>query len=577
MKTIIYIGIIGVLLISIFSCENKISDFLDKAPGVDVTEDTIFSTKAQIETFVAGTYRYGLHTGYAYNDGTYSGTVYDTWTTASDEGEVGDTWYRTQKYNSGGMTASGSGMDDRYSIRWIAIRRTNIILERIGSVPNLDLDYAKQVEGEAKFIRALNYFEMFKHYGGVPIIEKRFQNDDNFIVKRNTVEELVNFIVKDCDDAASLLPSVYISNLRGRATKGAALMLKAKTLLYAASPLFNTAEPYMDLGENNKLICYGNFDNNRWQKAADAAKTVIDWAPTAGCALITDQGVEKNYKYAWEKLDNQEIILAEKSRGATPYYTWPWLGICARSMYSGWGGVSVTLNFVKFYEKRDGTPQAWDPNGGNDLNQKYAELDPRFKQTIAYNGSYWNIDYPIVQTYTGGVDAPNCKGGHWLHKWVPDALTKSSPAIPNWTLFRLAEAYLSYAEALNEVKGPVADAYDAVNIIRRRSGMPDLPAGLTKEQFREKIKNERTVELAFEDHRFWDVKRWMIAENEGIMKGNMWGLKITKITAGPANANTVYRYDPYIFEIRVFPKYYYLHAFRTVEVNKGGLIQNPGW
>ena len=161
---------------------------------------------------------------------------------------------------------------------------------------------------------------------GVPIIDKRFQLTDDFKVKRNTVEEVVNFIVKDADDAVAKLPATYTSNFRGRATKTAAQMLKARTLLYAASPLFNTATPYLSLGNDNKLICFGNQDNNRWQVAADAAKAVLDAAAAGGFSLITDKGVDKNYKYAWEQNDNAEIVLAEKPIPAGHARSFPGMG-----------------------------------------------------------------------------------------------------------------------------------------------------------------------------------------------------------------------------------------------------------
>src|SRR5690606_22094747 len=137
----------------------------------------------------------------------------------------------------------------------------------------------------------------------------------------------------------------------------------------------------------------------------DAAKAVLDWALPAGYKLITDQGADKNYKYMWEVHDNPELIFVNKSAADRSRSQYPWLGILPASIYSGYGGTSVTLNFVKFYEKKDGTPQTWDPSGGNDLNQKYAELDPRFAQTVLYNGSYLNPEYPVIQTFQGGADA----------------------------------------------------------------------------------------------------------------------------------------------------------------------------
>ena len=155
-------------------------------------------------------------------------------------------------------------------------------------------------------------------------------------------------------------------------------------------------------------------------------------------------------------------------------------------------------------------------------------------------------------------------------KHIPEALG-SGNVVPSIALFRLNEFYLNYAEALNEFEGPVADAYAKVNAIRLRSGMPAFPAGLSKAQFRTRLQNERDIELAFEDHRFWDIRRWLIAENDGVMKGDMYGIKITRVNA------TTFSWVPYVFETRSFLKRMYLHPYDLTEVLKGDLIQNPGW
>lgn len=572
------ISIISVSCIVIFlaSCEREFEEFLKKPPGVDVAEGTIFSSRSEVQTAVAGLYEYGIHSVYGYGvNGPPANKSITISAGATDEAEQSANWYYTQSWNEARVSPSNIP-DARFNFRWEAIRKANIILERIDDVPDADQAYKDQVRGEAIFIRALNYFEMFKRYGGVPIIRERLFTSDDLLLPRNTVEEVVDFIVQSCDNAAALLPSSYPSIYVGRATSGAALMLKSKTLLYAASPQFNTRTPYLDFGQNNDLISYGDFDVQRWKLAADAAKEVIDWAPSAGKHLITGQGVNENYKYMWEVYDNPEVILSEKALSDRGFRGYPWKSIAPPSLYRGNGGqsgISVTFNFVKKYEKKDGTPQNWSPSGGDDLNEKYAELDPRFHQTVAYNGSYWNEEFPEMKIYEGGRDYNTCYGGHWLHKLYPSAISRQNGRyIPNSILFRLAEAYLNYAEALNEVEGPVPAAYEAVNLIRERSGMPPFPTGLSKVAFRERVRNERAVELAFEDHRLWDVRRWLIAENDGVMQGDMYGLQITKI-----EGSEEFRYEPYVFEERYFYPRMYLNPFPQNEVNKGYLIQNPGW
>ncbi|MFV0266084.1 MAG: RagB/SusD family nutrient uptake outer membrane protein, partial [Draconibacterium sp.] len=498
MKIISSIFIVIVLVAYLTSCEDMMGDFLEKAPGVDVTEDTIFSSQVQVETFIAGTYLQGLHSILPLiDDNDMSGNQHFAMTEcSSDEGEPESDWYPQTMWQTGSVEAVNIDYaeDAKWSARWQAIRRCNILIERIEAVPGINQDYISQVKGEALFIRSLTYFEMLKRYGGIPIVDMRLDVNADLLLPRNTIKEVVDYIVKGCTEAAGYLPDTYSSGYRGRATKGAALILKSKTLLYAASPLFNTNNPYIDLGTNNNLICYTNYDNNRWQLAVDAAKAVINWAPIGGIALVTDQGVDKNYKYVWEVNDNQEIILANKQAGYVNLWSFPWNTLIPKTFGWSWDGMSAPLNFQKLYEKKDGTPQTWE--GGNDLNLKYLEMDPRFAQTFAYNGAYWSDNFPYVAIYQGGAHSGSCKGGVHIHKRVPDALGYGRPQVPNNILFRLAEAYLNYAEALNEVQGPVPEAYEAVNIIRSRSGMPDLPTGLSKEDFRKHVHNERAVELS---------------------------------------------------------------------------------
>jgi len=568
MKKLHALYILGLCSVLSVSCEKK---FLDKAPGVDVTENTIFSSQTELEMYIASLYRHGIHHGLPTEDRSLTNAAtYDISAGATDEVEYAVGWMTGQRWNSANITASDivNLEDYRFFLRWTAIRMANIIMERIDEVPGITPAYRNQVYGEARFVRALNYLEMVKRYGGVPIVNKRFQLTDDLNLGRNTIEECFKFIVEDVTDAALKLPPVYPSNMRGRATKGAALMLKSRALLYAASPLFNAAQPYLSLGgDKDKFLCYGNFDKNRWKLAADAAKEVLDWAPTGGCRLITDRGVTANYKYQWTTNDNAEIILANKSYAVRNAWEIPWATMKPNTLtYSGWGGAMVTMNFIRKYDKVDGTPQTWPLAGGNNLFQKYDELDPRFKQSIAYHNSYWNREDPKF-------NCMNSTLGHWMHKLIPEDLNNGAGQIPNWQIFRLAEAYLNYAEALNEANdGPTPEAYAAVKQIRNRSGMPDFPANLSQADFRQRIHKERDIELAFEDHRFWDIRRWMIAEEDGVMKGDFWGLKLATIPA-----STEMSFTPYIFEQRSFPRKMYLHPFILSEVNKGHIIQNPGW
>ena len=523
------------------SCEDMMGHYLDKAPGVDVTLDTIFSTQRNAETFIVNMYKVGIHTDLPKWDD-LDGRRDAIYACTTDEAENGASWYWCQNFNNAAQNPNWSGDDGRRWVRWRAIRNTNILLEKINDVPSTEPNFKEQAAGQARFIRALNYFEMLKRYGGMPIVRKSLDMTDELKIPRSTFAEIVDFIVGDCDTAAMLLPDKWSETFTGKATKGAALMLKSRTLLYAASPLFNSNTPYIDLPGNNDIPTYGNYDKNRWEKAADAAKAVIDWAPSGSIALVTNQGVDKNYRYVWEVPDNQEIILSTKFAGLEGYWYMAFKSI--NNFYISEAGTSVTFNFVKKYEKLDGTSQSWAPNGGDDLNQKYAELDPRFAQSIAYNGSYWNPDFPSLKMFQGADEVAanqppriGCKGGHWLRKWIPGTLTSSTNSYVNWYLFRLAEAYLNYAEAEFQL-GHEDVAREYVNKVRARKSvnMPSITD--SGEALLKRIYHERQIELAFEGHRFFDLRRWKIADNTPIV-----GLNIIKDGEGK------FSYERYVLSL----------------------------
>ncbi len=597
MKKIIYIIIGFVIFISLHSCEGMMGNFLDKAPGIDVTEDTIFSSQTQVETAVTAMYRYGVHSILPRREVVYTGSQYAGTAIASDECESGQTWIDQQAFNIGDITAENiTGKEDkRFSIRFIAIRKANILLAKVDAVPGLTDTYKNQIKGEALFIRALNNFEMFKRYGGIVILDKKLEVSDNFAIPRSSLSETVQRIKEDCDLAISSLPDTYPSSMRGRITKGAAMALKSRLLLYAASPLFNTETPYMSMDDpaNNNLICYGDYDINRWKEAADAAKDVIDWAGLNGVSLITDKGVDANYRFVFEKNDNAEVLLGNKMQGAVAtYQNGPWQCLVPGSFGNngGWNiGNLMTVNFLKKYEKRDGTPMVWN-NTGSDIVSLFAQIDRRYLQSVASQGTKWNdeinpvrVDIESGSNPKKGAQNALCLTGMWSMKFVPQSmgLSETAPnrtAMPNDILFRLGEFYLNYAEALNELNinsTTPQEAYDAVNIIRARSGQPNLPTGLTPLQFRDRVRNERAVELYFEEHRFWDIRRWMIAEQDGVMQGDFLGFTIRPV--GSFDAPTSFSYEITKFETRTFLKRMYLHPFLRSEVLKGYLIQNPGY
>ena len=213
-----------------------------------MTEDTIFSSRTQVETFLTSIYQMGIHSNLGYasaNSNVYSNRDENIFAGACDEAETCANWYRMNWWNEGSISANRTD-DSRFDYRFVAIRKITVLLDRIYDVPDITPEYRDQLIAEAKLIRALNYFEMMKRYGGMPIIRERLQLDDNLKIPRASLREMLFFILQDIDEAYPALLDNALQNLRGRVHKGVALALKSMVLLYAASPLFNTNEPYID-------------------------------------------------------------------------------------------------------------------------------------------------------------------------------------------------------------------------------------------------------------------------------------------------------------------------------------------
>ncbi len=593
MKKYLLFSLTLIFLLALSACKKN---FLDKAPGVDITENTVFTSKVNLDLFINTTYKYAVHSLFRYRDqATYSTVntqvnntdVIHPTSDITDEGDASEAGFVTTNYwNSGDVQSTNiiNYEDYRYYIRWIALRQIKLILSRIDEVPDADAAYKNQVKGEMKVLRAMNYMEMIKRYGGVPIVDSVFEPGQPVNVPRSSLQDCINFVLKDCNDAIANpdLPAAFSAVLKGRANKATAYAIKAKVLLFAASPQFNTATPWlsMDNPANNKLICLGNYDANRWLVAADAAKEAISYVESNGYALLDVPAnrnpalpasgaipIAGNYRNSWEQYNNAEIILAFQGFGTTNTGNAPLTFVNPACYGSFWSGISVPLNFLRKYEKLDGTPMTWDAAGGTDLLAKYAQLDPRFRQSINFTASYYNAANPISLIFNGGKDYAGCKGGSWVHKYIPFN-TAGNFVMPD-VIFRVNELYLDYAEAQNEAAGP-ALAYKYVDTIRARSGMPRLPTGLSQADFRIRLRNEIAIELFFDDHRMWDIRRWGIAEEEGVMKGKFEGLQINKV-------GTLYSWLPYTFENRTFGKRMYLHPFPQAEALKGNLVQNPGY
>jgi putative outer membrane protein, probably involved in nutrient binding len=487
---------------------------------------------------------------------------------ATDDAEFAIESAEIQQFNNGSWNALNNP-DDVWNRYFSGISKCCTLLENTDHV-NLDisrLDPGKQVEyanslkdirmwrAEARFLRAYFHFELLKRYGPIPIVTSTLSINGNYEnTPRPTMKEVVDFIAKECDIAADTLeltPWRNVNDAFGRATKGAALALKSRLLLYAASPL------YVDFGDTNEAN--KPTDIALWKSAADAAKAVIDLnqyeLASSYADLFKNDFQNKEYIFVRRYAANSDF---EKSNFPVSF--------------GGKGGTNPSQNLVDDYEMLDGTPFDW--NDPAKAAQPFANRDARLEATILMNMAPFKGKK--VATYPEGADAspnPNAtKTGYYLRKFLNEDVniqtggSSSGHVVP---LFRLAEIYLNYAEALNECDPTNPDIALYLNKVRNRASLPNVSA-LSQEQMRAVIQHERRVELAFEEHRSWDVRRWKIASSTlGIP---LMGVRIERKPLGG------YTYMPVKVEQRVFqPKMYWYPIPQSEVLKLKQWKQNNGW
>ena len=598
----IFTRCLAVCVLFVMSCgEFTGGDFLEKTPDEDMTLEEVFSERRYAESFLTSAYfnlpeEYNFARDWGRNP--YIG--------ASDEMELTWTYPFAQQMNSGAWNAENA-FQGNYMLFSEGLRKLNLFLENVDQVPMNEAD--KQVwVGEATFLRAFLHFWLARAYGPIPIIDKTFGTDADFSeeVKRAPIDQVVDFIVAESDKAAELLPMRATPTNYGRPTKAAALALKARALLYMASPLWNGNSDYSGFVNKEGEALFPDYDKQRWQEAAQAAKECIDQVEAGGYQLYyaADGDPMRSYQELFLVDWNDEVLFArtpqnDGSNEDLERHT------SANGM-GGWSGYAPTQEMVDAYQMEDGTqpiegynsdgspiinpasgyqetgyttqadPDGYYPAG---IHNMYVDREPRFYASINFNGAFWRGRQ--LEFWPAGLDG-NAKGGPDYTKTGYLMKKHSSPNVDiiqgrfeqqTWIYFRLGEQYLNYAEALNEFEGPVTDVYTYVNAIRTRAGLPDLPAGLSQDQMREAIRHERRIELAFETHRYFDTNRWKIAEET--RGGDIHGMNIN---AGIALQDDSF-YERTFVEKRVFesPKHY-LFPFPQSEIDKNvNIVQNPGW
>ena len=606
MKRASYIILLCATLFSVASCK----DFLDQVPSDRLTLDQIFSTRSYTEDFLATIYYYRI------DESVVSAKTSDG---CSDDIDISydrpdNANYDMNKINLGNWSAS-SDYFNYWTTEYRGIRSATIFMQNIMSnkemIANGEQDRMRQYYGEARFLRAYYCFLLLRQYGPIvlpddePIPADALGDDPVMNKMRNPYDECVDWIANELDEAAKYLPLNFTDQLPtdyGRATKAACMAVKSRLLLYAASPQFNGNPAYKDvLNPDDTHLFSTAYDAMKWKKAADAAKAIID---------LNIFDLYKVYYDGTTKLDpfrsvknvfldpwNSEVIwcLTHHSddnlhrHGSPRYYNgYESAGITQSLVdeFQMWDGRDITNSSANYpYEtggfsttdfKDNSTGWVFAPSG---TFRQWVNREPRFYMNVAFNGAYalyndqadkykWQLNFSGNDGKGGSWDFP--RSGYVRTKGVSpayNAKTGSNVQIP-YIMFRYAEMLLNYVEALNEYEPGNADILKYLNMVRARAGLPGVESGLSQEQMREKIRHERRVEMCGEHLRYYDTRRWLIAEKTD--GGPFYGMNVD----GDGNAF----YNRVVFETRVFRKEFYLFPIPQSEINKDkNIVQNPGW
>jgi len=470
-------------------------------------------------------------------------------------------------------------VDEQYENLYEGLRKVNIFLanaqtsgitaqpSELAAATDADKTFQAQIDrlkGEAFFLRAYFHFDLVQRYGSAVLAKRVFDRQEDLNLPRNTFDECVAQVLLDCDSAIARLPlwtQSWAAAARGRATQTAALALKSRMLLYAASPQYNPSG-----------------DAAKWQRAADAAKLLIDKNLHSLINPYNNVFLFGTAPY------NNEVIFSTKADNRNDIET-----NNAPISYDGaLGRTDPTQEMVDAFEMRTTGRLITDAASGYSATAPYTNRDNRLGFTVNFNGATFKSK--PVETFIGGKDGLEAnlnatKTGYYLRKFINESVTwnqaSNTTSRRPWVIFRYAEILLNYAEALNEAQGPVPAVYTYINMVRQRTGvaLPALqstnPAGngyvaATKDALRERIQNERRVELCFEGHRFFDVRRWKKGElffNKPVM-----GMRITKAASGALT------YQRFQVENRVFTTKNYLYPISQSNLNRApALKQNAGY
>lgn len=599
-KTFMRFAIICCTIFFISACKK---DFLDTKPQTEIAESDIWNDPVLIETFINGIYS-NINNPANGGDGVLKSAFVD---------EAHDQWYSFFDFNNSLLTPDNNNANwfhEDWTKLYKNIRAANLFLDKINGVNNFDnvlIDgvlLKDRMKGEVFFLRAYMYHQLVSLYGGVPIIKKAYGLTDNFEIKRNSFADCIQFISDDCDSAAKVLPLLQTGNNQGRATKGAALTLKSRVLLNAASDLHNTV--VFGAYANQALLGYIGGDRAaRWKAAKDAAKAVIDLNIYALYKAMPSPGdsIAQNYADIFVKNATEEDIWVRYYKFGSISYTRESNTLSLVSGPNGYhlyGENSPAGELVDDYEMNDGSRFSWtDPAKAT---EPYKNRDPRFYASILYEGAKFKarpIDiqaldpFGVIQVGTWqkwdnssnsmkevfGLDTRKspiegfnaCYTGYYLRKFINHVVDGQfqQDGTP-WRYMRYAEVLLNYAEACIELNLD-GEAKTYINMIRKRAGMPDLTE--TGNALRTRYRNERRIELAFEEHRFFDVRRWVIGPDA---YKQFSGVDILYKMNPNHSTTTIPIIKPIVVQKSAWLNRAYFFPITRDELNKNSqLVQNP--
>jgi len=581
--------IFGAGLLYFSACTDSYESF----PVDQFTEDYVFSKTDSMGKQASAF----LYTMYDILDNGHNGIGGDYLDAASDDAisinqnEPDVYKLAVGQYSANNRISSVMGWSKYYT----GIRKANIIIKNIDVVPykttfvNINGEVKplnKTIKAEARFLRAYFYFELVKRYGGVPLLgDSIYKLGDNMEIPRNTFAECIDYMVSELDSIKYDLRSVSMPDptmYAHAATIEAAMALKSRILLYAASPLFNESPIATDKAAQKPLIGYESYDAERWKRAADAAKDFIDtFGPNGKKTVNLSNNFMGIFLSYYSSTVNPELIFFRQGGQDKSIETnnGP-LGFSGNSL--GKGRTNPTQNLVDAFPMKDGKPRGESTLYPFNPQKPYDNRDPRLALTVLYNGANWLGR--VLETYRGGANNPTSsaeytKTSYYMRKFMGNfaGATEYSNNYHLWIIFRYAEILLNYAEAENEyLAAPSQDVYNSIILLRKRAGIAagtdklyGLKANMTKEEMRAVIQNERRIEMAFEEQRYWDIRRWRIAEN--VFSTPLKGMSITKTLSGLTytevdvlNAN--------------FEEKRYLYPIPYSEVIKNrNMVQNPKW